>query len=226
MRLTLALLTVVIVLGAACAPRPTREGAAAATSGVPAAPAPSAAPAPAATAHPSAGAPAPGASSSPASAAPAVPAPVQHSRQNPWRIPEGKLDEAKFIAISAKYTAASLQLSEKERTSDELMRVVLKAILKEANVTVEEYAAYADQVARDETRRARVSDAILAMAREHGAAGLEPGGSAQVTKMKALGKLDRQGNPVEDKPVGETPAPAASGKATGGSAGSGKMTDW
>jgi hypothetical protein len=123
----------------------------------------------------------------PAPVAPVAPAanatgaagqPAAPSRANPWKTPAGKLDDEKFIVISAKYTVAGLKLSGEQRQSDEVMRVVLLAILKDAGVTVEQYTAYADEVARDPARKTRVGDAILDLVKQNGGGGARPAAAA------------------------------------------------
>lgn len=111
--------------------------------------------------------------------------------KSPWRIPEGPLDDAKFIVISAKYIVAAMKLPEEQRKDQDVMMLALKAILKEANVTVEEYIAYAGEVAADEERTDRVGDAVIKLAEERGGVKMRGKTSASLGKLEPKGKVPR-----------------------------------
>lgn len=106
-----------------------------------------------------------------AKASGAKPKPVtggaKDSAAKPWRIPEGPLNDDKFAAMTAKYTVAVLKLSEKERSNETVMAAVLGAILKEADVSIEQFTAYADRVKADSKRREKVTQAVEKLVREH-----------------------------------------------------------
>lgn len=76
-----------------------------------------------------------------------------------WAIPEGPLDDEKFVVMSAKYAAAVESLDEDAR-SEENMRLVLREVLKEANITEQEYSAYAEAASKDPERAERLSKQI------------------------------------------------------------------
>jgi hypothetical protein len=112
---------------------------------------------------------------SPAATAAPREAPISHSRKNPWKTPAGKLDDARYALIQAKYTVAVLNLPAAQRKNDAVMRVVLEAILDDADVSVGEYLAYGKSVAEDPARKRRVSDEAMRLVRQHG-------GSAEQSK--------------------------------------------
>lgn len=86
----------------------------------------------------------------------------------PWRVPEGPLDDAKFIVISAKYIAAAAKLSEQGEDDQDTMMEVLRAILKEGRITVDEYTDYAGQLQDDPERARKTGEAIIRLAEERG----------------------------------------------------------
>jgi hypothetical protein len=92
---------------------------------------------------------------------------AKDSAAKPWRVPEGPLNDDKFAAMTAKYTVAVLKLSEKERSNETVMAAVLGAILKEADVSIEQFTAYADKVKADAKRREKVTQAVEKLVREH-----------------------------------------------------------
>lgn len=92
---------------------------------------------------------------------------AKDSAAKPWRVPEGPLNDDKFAAMTAKYTVAVLKLSEKERSNETVMAAVLGAILKEADVSIEQFTAYADKVKADSKRREKVTQAVEKLVREH-----------------------------------------------------------
>lgn len=131
-----------------------------------------------------------------AQARPATPAPQPPGKQ--WVTPPGKLDDAKFITISAKYLAGVHALRSEGKLTDKsppgAQELVLKQILKDANVTVQEYQAYAKQVADDPARTERIRDAVVAEVMKHtGIKLMEP--RASIEKLKPLGKF-KSGKPA------------------------------
>ena len=84
----------------------------------------------------------------------------QAAPQSEWEIPEGKLDDAKFVAVSARYLAAVLRLPEARRSADNML-LALEEALFDAHVTVEEYKAYAGKVSADAGRKKRLGKRIV-----------------------------------------------------------------
>ena len=141
-------------------------------------PAPETSPAANAVTGSAAGAP-PAAPSAPAAAPSPAAAPAETSKtsrpaasKQRLTIPAGKLDDAKFISISAKYATAALRLGDKGSSDADALRLALSAILKEANVTVDEYSQYASAVSTDPQRRQKVADAILRLTEKQSGAKL------------------------------------------------------
>lgn len=87
--------------------------------------------------------------------------PADEGKAEGWEIPEGPLDDAKFVAISAKYVAAVQGMDESAR-SEENIRLVMMKVLKEANVTEQEYSDYADAAAKDPERAEKLAKLIEA----------------------------------------------------------------
>lgn len=96
-----------------------------------------------------------------------------------WAIPDGPLDDEKFVVMSAKYAAAVESLDEDAR-SEENMRLVLREVLKEANVTEQEYSAYAEEAAKDPERAERLTKQIEYAMKSRGFGKLR----GQVTKQR------------------------------------------
>ncbi len=76
-----------------------------------------------------------------------------------WAIPAGPLDDDKYVAIAVKIAAVVGGIPEAQRNAD-AKRLVVKRVLKEANLTEDEFQAYTEQIAADAARRDRVTGAV------------------------------------------------------------------
>ena len=99
------------------------------------------------------------------------------------------------------------------------MREEVDAILKEANVTVSEYQAYADKVGRNEALKHRVREGILYQVAQHGGPKfLEP--KAQLGKLTEIGRFRasgaKSGSQAHPKGKSDKQAPAPTTKARTG----------
>ena len=74
-------------------------------------------------------------------------------------IPSGPLDDDKYIAIAVKLALAVDRLKHEERTGDGTL-LLTKQILKQADVTLQEFTDYTNAIAGDSTRQQRVAGAI------------------------------------------------------------------
>lgn len=151
-------------------------------------PAPEAPPAASEEPRPRPAPPAPPDSPEPPAEAPEKP----RGEKLPWRVPEGPLDDAKFIVISAKYIASAVKLAEKGEGDQDTMMEVLRAILKEGRVTVEEYTGYAAQVQDDPERARKVGEAIIRLAEERTGIKLTDEAAAALSGLQPKAIVERE----------------------------------
>ena len=109
-----------------------------------------------------------------------------------WRIPAGPLDDAKFAAISAKVTVAAVRLHAEGASDQDAMMNVMRSVLKEARVTLDEYTRYADGVHRDPVRAGKVGNAILRLAEKHGDLRLTDEAYDILGDLKPMGVVDAE----------------------------------
>jgi len=76
------------------------------------------------------------------------------------------MSEEKFIAISAKLVLASKTVPDTAVGRDQLEGYTMQ-VLRENEVTTEEFQAYTNQIQHDEPRRKRIADRILERARSY-----------------------------------------------------------
>ena len=106
-----------------------------------------------------------------------------------WPIPEGPLNDDKYVAISAKYAAAVMTTPENDRT-DEAMRTLLREVLKEARVSFDEYQQYTLKVAEDVERSEKVGKWIVQALADGGMVNLSGSGGVPGQDLKLRGIVE------------------------------------
>ncbi len=106
-----------------------------------------------------------------------------------WPIPEGPLNDDKYVAISAKYAAAVMTTPEEDRT-DEAMRTLLREVLKEARVSFDEYQQYTLKVAEDVERSEKVGKWIVQALADGGMVNLSGSGGVPGQDLKLRGIVE------------------------------------
>jgi hypothetical protein len=114
------------------------------------------------------------------------------------QIPNGPLDDAKYIAISVKYTTSLLNLPPEKQKDSELARQKLSRVLKEANVTLSEFAQYTASISENQMRQEKVTDAIMKLVEKQAKTKLRDKPQAKVDGLQVLGKMEEK-----DLPEGE-----------------------
>ncbi len=106
-----------------------------------------------------------------------------------WPIPEGPLDDDKYVAISAKYAAAVMTTPERDRT-DEAMKTLLREVLKEARVSFDEYQQFTLKVAQDVERSEKVGKWIVQALADGGMVNLSGSGGVPGQDLKLRGIVE------------------------------------
>ncbi len=77
-----------------------------------------------------------------------------------WPVPKGKLDDARFIALSARYMAILASLPAPRRTQDNLVNA-LDSLLADEGLGPADYRAHAEAISRDPARKKKVGAEIV-----------------------------------------------------------------
>jgi len=82
-----------------------------------------------------------------------------------WPVPKGKLDDARFVALSARYLGALVTLPEPRRTQQNIL-ATLETVLSQEGVSPEEFRKHAEQVSSDPKRRESVGAEVVKLVNE------------------------------------------------------------